>query len=152
MRSNLSFQKSKESEAEFCIKQKHFFHILCVSVVFVICATSSNPIRISFIICNKSLRPLLFECCIHIFTLIPFSLDYYNPNLSFVDVRHTLIGEHNRFVHNHGTIKVQVQMGDTRSKYLISFECPCPPLVKCIALFSLQSQNPLRKSIFFLFT
>ena len=141
MRSTLPFQKSKESEAEFCIKQKHFFHILCVSVFFVICATSSNPIRISFIICNKSLRPLLFECCIHIFTLIPISLDYYNQCIFCGWNTYSDWGTSNRFDHNHGTIKVQVQMGDTRSKYLISFECPCPPLVKCIALFSLQSQN-----------
>ena len=149
MRSTLPFQKSKESEAEFCNKQKIFFpHPMCVGFLcYLRDLKQSHPDffyhlqQIPSTIAVRMLHPHLHINPNQFGLLQSMYLLWMNTYSDW--------GTSNRFDHNHGTIKVQVQMGDTRSKYLISFECPCPPLVKCIALFSLQSQNPLREYIFF---
>ena len=150
MRSTLPFQKSKESEAEFCNKQKTFFpHPMCVGFLcYLRDLKQSHPDffyhlqQIPSTIAVRMLHPHL-QINSNQFGLLQSQFIFCGCK-TYSDW-----GTSNRFDHNHGTIKVQVQMGDTRSKYLISFECPCPPLVKCIALFSLQSQNPLREYLFF---
>ena len=149
MRSTLPFQKSKESEAEFCNKQKTFFpHPMCVGFLcYLRDLKQSHPDffyhlqQIPSTIAVRMLHPHLHINPNQFGLLQSMYLLWMNTYSDW--------GTSNRFDHNHGTIKAQVQMGDTRSKYLISFECPCPPLVKCVALFSLQSQNPLREYIYF---
>ena len=142
MRSTLPFQKSKESEAEFCNKQKTFFpHPMCVGFLcYLRDLKQSHPDffyhlqQIPSTIAVRMLHPHL-QINSNQFGLLQSQFIFCGCK-TYSDW-----GTSNRFDHNHDTIKIQVQMGDKRSKYLISFECPCPPLVKCIALFSLQSQN-----------
>ena len=102
MRSNLPFQKSKESEAEFCNRQKIFFPhpmrggFLC----YLRDLKQSHPDffyhlqQIPSTIATRMLHPHLH--------INPNQSDYYNPNVSFV----ADWGTSNRFDHNHGTIKV----------------------------------------------